>query len=106
MRIAKRHGLGLPLLALGLAGCVTSPDGWLLARYGSHNTTGAFVICKNYGCKAQVMVSFAPWEWQEVRAAFSPAAANPAEEREQVRHAIALLETLVGPKAGDRKSVV
>lgn len=99
MRKAKPHRLALPL-ALGLAGCMSSPDGWLLARYGSHNTTGAFLICKNYGCAARVMVSFAPADWQQVRADFAPAAANAAEEREQVRHAIALLETLVGPKAG------
>jgi hypothetical protein len=39
-------------------------------------------------------------EWGEVRNVFMPAPANAAEERERIREAVALIERMVGPKAG------
>jgi hypothetical protein len=86
--------------ALITAACSTSPDRWLLAKYGSQDTISSLQVCKNYGCSAHVTVSFAPNEWGEVRAIFATVSGNAAEERERIREAIALLETLVGPKAG------
>jgi hypothetical protein len=83
-----------------LAGCASSPDPYLLSKYGGKNTLSQFQVCKNYGCSTRVMVTFAPSEWNQVRAAFAVPAADAHAEREQIRHAIALLETLVGPKAG------
>src|SRR5262245_20942161 len=94
----------LPLSALALAvlagGCASSPDVWLLARYAKNNSVSAFRICKNYGCAMSMTVSLTDAEWSRVRAFFSSPSGSAAEEREQVRHAIALLETMVGPKAG------
>lgn len=88
------------VFALLCAGCAASPDIWLLSRYGKDNSLSAFRICKNYGCAANITVSLNQAEWSEVRALFSPPARTASEERGQVRHAIALLETMIGPKAG------
>jgi len=85
--------------ALVVAGCA-SPDRYLLSKYGSQNSLSSFVVCKNYGCAKRVMVSLIPSEWAQVRTLFLPAAPDASVERQQVRHAIALMETLVGPKAG------
>ena len=101
VKLKSRGYRFLLLLGLaGLAGCTTSPDRWLLSRYGAQNTLSSFRVCKNYGCAASVMIHLNDGEWAEVRAQFSPVAASTAEEREQVRHAIAMLEMLVGPAAG------
>ncbi|MSP94591.1 MAG: hypothetical protein EXR00_04925 [Alphaproteobacteria bacterium] len=45
-------------------------------------------------------VSLTGDEWSRVRALFASAPATAPEERETVRRAVALIETLVGPKAG------
>ncbi len=100
MQSSTRLSRLVPILALLCAACAGSPDAWLLKQYGSHNTLSAFRVCKNYGCAKSMMVSFEQSEWAQVRAQFSPAAESAGEEREQVRRAIALIETLVGPKAG------
>ena len=89
----------LSVAALLLAGCA-SPDVYLLDHYASQDTISSFVVCKNYGCGKTVTVSLSDNEWGQLRAVFAPSATNAAEERERIRHAIALMETIVGPKAG------
>lgn len=58
-----------------------------------------FFSCTDYHCDAGRMVTLSSAQWQPVRELFS-AAASPAEEREQIRRAIALLEDIVGTITG------
>jgi hypothetical protein len=79
------------MLAILAGGCSTSPDIYLLAKYGKDIGISGFDVCKNYGCKARVRVAFNESEWGQVREIFA---------RERVREAVALMERIVGPKAG------
>ena len=94
----KRFVWILPLAALFLAGCSTSPAISLLRKYGGQNSLASFNVCSDYGCSRETKVSLTDAEWAAVRAEFANRAGNAAEEREQIRRAIARVETLVGPK--------
>ena len=94
----KRAAVGF--LALFCTACGHSPAEWMLGRYAGHDSLSAFQVCKNYGCSTRVTVSLRADEWNKVRALFTPPPEGAAEERERIRQAIGLLETLVGPKAG------
>lgn len=59
-----------------------------------------FTVCHDGGCASLAQVSLSEAQWQRIRALFVPPAANAAEEREQIRTAIALFETIVGPMTG------
>lgn len=62
-------------------------------------------ICYNYGCNRTAVVRPAAGEWQAVVNQFKPAARSPAEEREMIRRAIAILEHIAGtqtPTSRDR----
>ena len=59
-----------------------------------------FNICHDNGCASLTWVKLDAAQWATVRAVFAPPAATPAEEREQIRRAIALLESIVGPMTG------
>jgi hypothetical protein len=98
--MAGAHRFPIVFLALLAAACSTSPDRWLLAQYGARNSPSSFDVCKNYGCSAHVRVTFSAAEWAQVRAVFAVAPEGAAIERERIARAIALVETLVGPKAG------
>jgi len=87
-------------LSLCCVSCGHSPAESLLARYRGQNDVSSFMVCSQYGCSKQSWVSLDQAEWNQVRAIFMPAAQNAAEERERMRRAVALIETLVGPKAG------
>jgi len=53
-------------------------------------------ICYNYSCNRSARVRPAASEWQTVVNQFSPVARSPAEEREMVRRAVAVLEHIAG----------
>lgn len=55
-----------------------------------------FNICYNYGCASLAWVKLSDEQWQQLRAVFAQPAATPSEEREQIRTAIGLFETIVG----------
>jgi hypothetical protein len=95
--------LSLVLLAASLAGCTGSPAVRFLRDYETLNSVSSFVVCRDYGCAANVPVSLSEQEWAQVRNAFASPPRDAAEERERIRHAIALMETYVGPKAGTEK---
>jgi len=59
----------------------------------------AFFVCTDYHCDSGKSVTLAHSQWQSVRDLFSEDA-SPAEERESIRRAIALLETAVGSITG------
>jgi hypothetical protein len=58
-----------------------------------------FFSCTDYHCDTGKMVSLTPGQWQSIRNLFS-ADSSPAEERENIRYAIALLENMVGAITG------
>lgn len=60
----------------------------------------AFFSCTDYHCDEGQNVSLSDPQWQAVRQLFIQTAATPAQEREQIRGAIALLETEVGSITG------
>lgn len=64
-----------------------------------------FYVCHEHGCREKTRVSLSPGEWEQVRALMSPSAATASEERARIARATALLETLVGPKAGTARDV-
>jgi hypothetical protein len=64
-----------------------------------------FSFCWGGTCAAVEKVGLTAEEWARVRALFDPLPADAASERETIRHALGLLESIVGPKtgtAGDR----
>lgn len=60
----------------------------------------AFFSCTDYHCDEGQTVHLNDQQWQTVRDAFPEPAESPAVEREQIRHAIAALETAVGGITG------
>jgi len=64
-----------------------------------------FNICYGHGCTSLAWVKLGNEQWQRVRGVFAASADTPEGEREQIRTAIALMETMVGAMtgtAGDR----
>jgi hypothetical protein len=59
-----------------------------------------FNICYDHGCTSLAWVKLDADQWQRVRDIFATPADTPAAEREQIRTAIALLETMVGALTG------
>lgn len=53
-------------------------------------------ICYNYNCNRTAQVRTAADEWQTVIDQFHPAAHTAAEERDMIRRAIAILESIAG----------
>jgi hypothetical protein len=96
----KRLLFLLPMIGLLAAGCSTSPASGLLRKYAAQNSTASFNVCHYYGCSKNDLVSLSDAEWGQIRAPFARRAENAAEEREQIRRAIATMETIVGPKTG------
>jgi hypothetical protein len=63
-------------------------------------TLEKFSFCWGGTCAAIEKVGLTPAEWNRVRALFDPLPADAASERETIRRAIGLLESIVGPKTG------
>lgn len=61
---------------------------------------GLFSVCHGNGCRDIGFASLTPQQWQAVRSAFQPIARDAAEERGQLRVAIALMETHAGAATG------
>lgn len=59
-----------------------------------------FFSCTDYHCDEGQTVSLTDQQWQTIRQLFLEPAATPAQEREQIRRAIATLETEVGAITG------
>ncbi len=57
-------------------------------------------VCFNYGCKARQNVPLKGVLWKKVRKVFAQRFRNPAEEREGIRQAVALMEQLAGYRTG------
>lgn len=84
-----------------LAGCTRSPVGHVIRdRVGTNSTRHSFNVCHGYGCTSITNVSISDNEWVKVRTLFVRRPQNAEEERKRISLAIALLERIVGPKAG------
>jgi hypothetical protein len=98
----SKHRIAFSALAFALigAGCTHSPSAGLVAQFRANNSPSHFLVCRDYGCAVRMWVTLNDAEWANVRAVFSTPAPDAAAEREQMREAVALLERMVGPKAG------
>ncbi len=56
----------------------------------------AIPVCYDFGCKNRTTVNLPLDEWHTVAHWFSPAAATPAVEREQIKNAIGWMEVVIG----------
>lgn len=59
-----------------------------------------FFSCTDYHCDEGQTVHLSDLQWKTVRSLFLEPAASPADEREQIRRAIAMLESEVGGITG------
>ena len=60
----------------------------------------SFTVCYGFECGRHQQVSLTPSQWQDIRAIFTPPAADAEQERALIRRAIAQMETLVGTLTG------
>jgi hypothetical protein len=63
-------------------------------------TPRMFSFCWGGTCAEVLQTSLTEEEWEQVRSRFDPAPQHAEAEREVIRHAIGLLENLVGLKTG------
>lgn len=61
-----------------------------------HPTPDAYSICLHNTCQDIAFVTLTTREWQHILSSFLPIAATAEQEREQIKQAIALLETFTG----------
>lgn len=61
---------------------------------------GLLTVCHGNGCANLSYVRLGKDQWQRLRDIFHPPAANPEDERERIRHAIAQFEYFVGAETG------
>lgn len=59
-----------------------------------------FSICYGHTCQYYAVLALNGDEWRKVRSIFSPPAVFAGQEREQIREAIALFETMAGAMTG------
>ncbi len=64
----------------------------------------SFFVCTDYHCDVGETVTLTPRQWQAARDLFA-ADASPGEEREDIRRAIAFLETNVGAITGTSRDL-
>lgn len=102
MSTSRKITIAASLSALALigAGCTHSPSEGLFHQYADGNSPSRFLMCHNYGCSRKIWVSLNDTDWAGVRAVFARPAPRPAEERQQIREAVALIERIVGLKTG------
>lgn len=77
-----------------------------IEQYGVVDPTPAsFKICYSHGCEDLAEVQLSPDQWERVRAIFSAKSADAATERENISHAIGMLESMVGPLTETEKDI-
>jgi len=99
----RMPGLGL-LIFLALsqplpAGQAYDKLYWLY-DYPKTLSRSAVPVCSRHGCGIVQQVSLSDAHWRRLSGYFTPAAVNAADEREQIRRAIAETERITGTLAG------
>lgn len=69
-------------------------------RFISHPVPARFTVCHGNTCAQITAIHLEPSQWGRVRRIFAPPPQTPADERERIRRAVALLEQMVGGQAG------
>lgn len=69
-------------------------------RFIGHPVPARFTVCHGNTCAQITEVHLSPAQWARVRRVFEPPPPTAAAEREAIRRAVALLETMVGVQAG------
>ncbi len=72
---------------------------WLLVATAVAASEQQFFVCTDYHCEQGQVVTLPAREWQSVRDLF-PGQVTAAQERDNIRQAVALLETTVGAITG------
>ena len=65
----------------------------------------AFDVCHGFSCRLESTVNLTENEWRAVRNQFFPLASTPAEERQQIKRAIGLMEVMSGKHTPTYKDV-
>lgn len=66
-------------------------------------TFNNYSICHGNGCAEFAFIQLTEAQWERVEGAFLPIAANAKQERQQIKAAIALLESFSGDQSGTYK---
>ena len=78
----------IPLLFLSINSCLADSE---------------FVHCYDFGCKSTQDISFDNEQWASIKRIFSALPLSPWLEKQQIRQAIALMETYAGQLTGSEK---
>jgi hypothetical protein len=90
--------LAISLILQACTGMIDKGAGYYIADTGNINPRpSSFIFCSNHGCEKKTTVSLPEGAWKSVRQVFEPKSSDPAIERERIREAVGLLETIVGP---------
>jgi hypothetical protein len=107
--VSARLAAGLGAILVAIAACTTVPpvtafpgsdDPQVSEAIDRRALPGAFTICHGYGCQWRSPAGLTTAEWRSLSTIFAAPAATPAEERERVRSAVALIEKAVGERIG------
>lgn len=84
-----------------LTGCSTQPiDPEYFASKNMTASPKRFRICHGYGCALHSYASFSKSEWNKITSLFKPSARTAKKERQNIAHAIELMEQYTGQKTG------
>ncbi len=86
------------LLAVLLCGCSSGINPQQFAGPDTHYQK--FTLCHGYGCSQRMDVGLYQYEWNEVLAAFKPAANSAEEERKQIAKGAAIFEKFANKASG------
>ena len=94
-------------LVLLAAGCARfqAPSEYLATKQVSYPAPAKFTVCHGYDCTFRTPVELDAATWARIRAAFAPAPADAAAEREQIISAIALFENAIGDRLGTHRDI-
>ncbi len=97
-----------PLIAVlfAVSGCsYTTAEGVKNSLDAPDPNVDQFNHCSAYGCSKVQQTYFNASEWEQITSLFSAQARDAADEREQLRAAVAMMEKIIGPKTGTDKDI-
>lgn len=83
-----------------IAGLIFLPPVFISAIASDKVRAGEFNHCYDFGCKSMQSIDFSAPQWREIELIFTPPAHSPTQEKQQIRHAIALMESFAGAITG------
>jgi len=64
--------------------------------------SGEFMHCYDFGCKSTQAISFDNAQWSKIEQLFTPPSTSAWQEKQQIRRAIAMMETFAGELTGTK----